>query len=257
MKLYGMQQSRSFRCLWALEEAGIEYEYVPVKLRTEAEDPDSAQHPDYLALNVQGKVPTLINGDLVLTESVAILYYIGRCAPESGLLPNASMDVYAKLDEMTTFILAELEQPLWSKGKHTFALPEEKRIPQMFETARFEFAKAVNTLDHLLGAGGLGDSRPGDSELSGARPGDSGSGDSGSGDSGFSDRGLSDRNSGDSGSGDKQFAVADQFTIADILLAQTFNWAIRFEFDVPQKYVDLRNRHYGRPAARRAMELIA
>jgi len=257
MKLYGMQQSRSFRCLWALEEAGIEYEYVPVKLRTEAEDPDSAQHPDYLALNVQGKVPTLINGDLVLTESVAILYYIGRCAPESGLLPNASMDVYAKLDEMTTFILAELEQPLWSKGKHTFALPEEKRIPQMFETARFEFAKAVNTLDHLLGAGGLGDSGPGDSE-----PGDSGSGDSGSGDSGLSDRGLSDRNSGnsgsgDSGSGDKQFAVADQFTIADILLAQTFNWAIRFEFDVPQKYIDLRNRHYGRPAARRAMELIA
>ena len=78
----------------------------------------------------------------------------------------------------------------------------------------------------------------------------------------MSDRGLSDRNSGnsgsgDSGSGDKQFAVADQFTIADILLAQTFNWAIRFEFDVPQKYIDLRNRHYGRPAARRAMELIA
>ena len=232
MKLYGMQQSRSFRCLWALEEAGIEYEYVPVKLRTEAEDPDSAQHPDYLALNVQGKVPTLINGDLVLTESVAILYYIGRCAPESGLLPNASMDVYAKLDEMTAFILAELEQPLWSKGKHTFALPQEKRIPQMFETARFEFAKAVNTLDHLLGVGGLGDSGSGDNE----------SGDSGS---------------GDSGSGDKEFAVADQFTIADILLAQTFNWAIRFEFDVPQKYVDLRNRHYGRPAARRAMELIA
>lgn len=232
MKLYGMQQSRSFRCLWALEEAGIEYEYVPVKLRTEAEDPDSAQHPDYLALNVQGKVPTLINGNLVLTESVAILYYIGRCAPESGLLPNASMDVYAKLDEMTAFILAELEQPLWSKGKHTFALPEEKRIPQMFETARFEFAKAVNTLDHLLGVGGLGESRLGDNE----------SGDSGS---------------GDSGSGDKEFAVADQFTIADILLAQTFNWAIRFEFDVPQKYVDLRNRHYGRPAARRAMELIA
>ena len=34
MKLFGMQQSRSFRCLWALEEAGIEYEYIPVKLRT-------------------------------------------------------------------------------------------------------------------------------------------------------------------------------------------------------------------------------
>lgn len=206
MKLYGMQQSRSFRCLWALEEAGIEYEYIPVKLRTEPEDPDSAKNPKYLALNVQGKVPTLVCDDLVLTESVAILNYIGRYAPDSGLLPNASMAMYAKLDEMIAFVLAELEQPLWSKGKHMFALPEDHRIPQMFETAKFEFAKAINTLDHLLNEG--------------------------------------------------EFAIANSFTIADILLAQTFNWAIRFEFDLPQKYVELRDRHYARPAAKRAMAVI-
>jgi glutathione S-transferase len=206
MKLYGMQQSRSFRCLWALEEAGIEYEYIPVKLRTEPEDPDSAKNPKYLALNVQGKVPTLVCDDLVLTESVAILNYIGRYAPDSGLLPNASMAMYAKLDEMIAFVLAELEQPLWSKGKHMFALPEDHRIPQMFKTAKFEFAKAINTLDHLLS--------------------------------------------------EDEFAIANNFTIADILLAQTFNWAIRFEFDLPQKYVELRDRHYARPAAKRAMAVI-
>jgi len=206
MKLYGMQQSRSFRCLWALEEAGIEYEYIPVKLRTEPEDPDSAKNPKYLALNVQGKVPTLVCDDLVLTESVAILNYIGRYAPDSGLLPNASMAMYAKLDEMIAFVLAELEQPLWSKGKHMFALPEDHRIPQMFKTAKFEFTKAIDTLDHLLSEG--------------------------------------------------EFAIANNFTIADILLAQTFNWAIRFEFDLPQKYVELRDRHYARPAAKRAMAVI-
>jgi len=206
MKLYGMQQSRSFRCLWALEEAGIEYEYIPVKLRTEPEDPDSAQNPKYLALNVQGKVPTLVCDDLVLTESVAILNYIGRYAPDSGLLPNASMAMYAKLDEMIAFVLAELEQPLWSKGKHMFALPEDHRIPQMFKTAKFEFTKAIDTLDHLLSEG--------------------------------------------------EFAIANNFTIADILLAQTFNWAIRFEFDLPQKYVELRDRHYARPAAKRAIAVI-
>ena len=206
MKLYGMQQSRSFRCLWALEEAGIEYEYIPVKLRTEPEDPDSAKNPKYLALNVQGKVPTLVCDDLVLTESVAILNYIGRYAPDSGLLPNASMAMYAKLDEMIAFVLAELEQPLWSKGKHMFALPEDHRIPQMFKTAKFEFTKAIDTLDHLLSEG--------------------------------------------------EFAIANNFTIADILLAQTFNWAIRFEFDLPQKYVELRDRHYARPAAKRAIAVI-
>lgn len=207
IKLYGFGQSRSFRCLWALEEAGVEYEYINAKLRTDPADPESAKHPDYLQLNVQGKVPTLVNDDLVLTESVAILNYIARCAPESGLLPNNSMDVYAKLDELVSFVLAELEQPLWSKGKHMFALPEDQRIPQMLETAKFEFDKAVNTLDHLLS--------------------------------------------------DSEYAIGGQFTVADILLAHTFNWAIRFEFDVPEKYVELRNRHYQRPAAQRAMELVA
>lgn len=206
LTLYGMQQSRSFRCLWALEESGLDYDYVPLDIRADAEDPKSTRHADYLSLNVQGKVPTLVSGDLVLTESAAILYYIGRAAPDSGLLPNDSMKVYAKLDELVSFIITELEQPLWSKGKHWFALPEEQRVPQMFETAKFEFAKALHCLEHLLPEG--------------------------------------------------EFAVADQFTIVDILLAQTFNWAMRFEFEVPDKYLGLRERHYARPAAKRAMAVI-
>ena len=207
MTLYGMGQSRSFRCLWALEECGLDYDYVPVNTRTPAGEPGSTRHPDYLALNIQGKVPTLMTGEKVLTESGAILYYIARCAPDSGLLPNAGMDVYASLDELVCFVLTELEQPLWSKGKHWFALPEEQRIPQMLETAKFEFAKAVNSLDRLLP--------------------------------------------------EREYAVAGQFTIVDILLAQTFNWAIRFEFDVPDKYIALRDRHYARPAAQRALKRIA
>ncbi len=209
IKLYGFQQSRSFRALWALEESGLKYQYVGVKLRTDADVPDSATNPKYLAVNVQGKVPTLVDGELTLTESVAILYYIARSAPESGLLPNASMDVYARIDELACFVLAELEQPLWSKGKHMFALPEEYRIPQMLETAKFEFAKALGALDHLLD----------DLEKS-------------------------------------RFAIGGSFSLADILLAQTFNWALRFEFDLPQPYIDFRDRLYQRPACRRALEVM-
>jgi len=207
LKLYGFQQSRSFRALWALEESGLEYEYVQVRLRAAAEAADSAKNPAYLALNSQGKVPTLVDGDLVLSESVAILYYIARSAPESGLLPNASMDVYARIDELACFVLAELEQPLWNKGKHWFALPKGQRIPQMFETAKFEFAKALQALDHLLGDG--------------------------------------------------EYAVGKAFTLADILLAQTFDWAMRFEFELPQKHIDLRERHYRRPACQRALAVMA
>ncbi len=211
MKLYGMQQSRSFRALWALEESGLEYDYVPVKLFSDPAESDSAQNPAYLELNGQGKVPTLVDKDLVLTESIAIMNYIARSAPESGLLPNAGMTVYARHDELVCFILAELEQPLWSSGKHRFALPEEYRISQMLETAAFEFSKAIKTLDHLLE----------DSVLD-----------------------------------NQKYAICDKFSIVDILLAQTFNWAMRFEFDLPEKYVEFRHRHYARPAAQRAMAVI-
>ena len=207
MKLYGMQQSRSFRCLWALEESGLQYEYIPIKLRINKENPDSAQNPAYLSINSQGKVPSLTDGEMVLTESVAILNHIGRSAPESGLLPIGDLKMQAKHDELVAFVLAELEQPLWSKGKHTFALPDQYQIPAMLDTAKFEFTKAVSTLDRLLSS--------------------------------------------------TEYAIGEKISIADILLAHTFNWAIRFEFDVPQRYVDLRNQHYERPSAKRALKLVS
>ncbi len=206
IKLYGFQQSRSFRALWALEESGLDYQYIQVRLRTDAGIADSATNPRYLAVNPQGKVPTLVDGDTVMTESVAILYYIARAAPESGLLPNAGMNVHARIDQLACFVLAELEQPLWSAGKHRFALPEEHRVPQMLETAKFEFVKALDALDHLLPDG--------------------------------------------------EYAIDGSFTLVDILLAQTFNWALRFEFDLPRKYIALRDRHYDRPACRRAIKAM-
>lgn len=206
MKLYGVGQSRSFRALWALEEAGIDYEYEELLLQQDNSDERSAKHPNYLALNSQGKVPTLVDGELVITESLAILNYIARSAPESGLLPNASMATYAKHDELASFILAELEQPLWTKGKHLFALPEEQRVPNVLNTATFEFAKAIQSLEPLYNAG--------------------------------------------------EFAVGDQFSLIDILLAQTLNWAIRFEFEVPAHLVSYKDKHYQRPALQRALARV-
>jgi glutathione S-transferase len=46
------------------------------------------KHPDYLALNPNGAVPTLVDGELVLTESRAIMQYLAAKKPESGLVPR-------------------------------------------------------------------------------------------------------------------------------------------------------------------------
>ncbi len=157
MKLYGMGKSRSFRALWALEEAGIEYEYVAVEFGSSEEN--GAASEVYKSLNTQGKVPTLVDGDLVVTESGAILNYIASNSPKLHLIPSNDLKRRARYDEICCFVLTELEQGLWTNGKHRFALPESLRVPDVLPTATWEFNKAIKTLQSMFNGDGflLGD----------------------------------------------------------------------------------------------------
>lgn len=193
--LYGLGPSRSFRCLWALAETGLEHDFVSLELSSA--EANGAKSPEYLALNPQGKVPSLRHDDFVLTESAAILNYIDGLS-DQGFIPR-DLKERAKYDELAFFVLSELEQPLWTTGKHKFAIPEEHRVPEVIATAHWEFDKALKALAKLISI--------------------------------------------------DEFAMGSEFSFADILLAQTFNWADRFEFEVPSLYLEYRDRMYSRPAA--------
>lgn len=56
-----------------LEEAGLDYEVVPVDTRR-----GEQHHPDFLAINPNGKTPALTDGDAVLFDSSAILLYLAQ-----------------------------------------------------------------------------------------------------------------------------------------------------------------------------------
>ncbi len=141
MEIFGVVSSRTRRALWTAEEAGADYTFRALDFR-------KAEHrsPEYLAMNPNGRVPTMRDGDLVLFESAAICRYIASKYPEAGLLPQPGTHDAALHDQWVCWTITELEQPLWSMGKHRFALPKEQRIPEMLKTARWEWDRAVKVL---------------------------------------------------------------------------------------------------------------
>jgi len=82
--IYGAFRSRATRPIWLMYEAGADFTHVPVMQAYRLADPAAADapfnttSPGFLAVNPQGQVPAMSDGDLVLTESHAITLYLAR-----------------------------------------------------------------------------------------------------------------------------------------------------------------------------------
>jgi len=146
MKLYGFGPTRSLRALWGLRELDAEFEFEVVNLLA-----GEHQRPEFLRLNPAGKVPVLIDGDLVIPESAAIVLYLADKYPQRKLLP-ADLKVRAEVYRWVMFAMTELEQPLWRIARNTFVLPQEKRVPQDVSLAREDFTAMATVLErHMEG----------------------------------------------------------------------------------------------------------
>ena len=107
MKLYEFAPTRSIRARWTLQELGVEFEPITVNLVA-----GEHHRPDFLQLNPAGKLPVLVDGDLVLTESIAIVVYLAEKYRDKGLLPTDPVQ-RAEVNRWLLFTATELEQPLW------------------------------------------------------------------------------------------------------------------------------------------------
>jgi glutathione S-transferase len=146
MKLYGFGPTRSLRALWGLMELDADFEFVPVNLLA-----GEHKRSDFLRLNPAGKVPVLVDGDIVIPESAAIVMYLADKYREKELLP-ASLKERAEAYRWVMFAVTELEQPLWRITKHTRLYPEDKRLPADIALAQEEFLAMATVLDrHLEG----------------------------------------------------------------------------------------------------------
>lgn len=144
MKLYGLGPTRSLRVRWALQELDAEFEFVPINLLA-----GENRHPDFLRLNPAGKLPVLIDGDLILTESAAIVMYLAEKYGSKGLMPT-DLSERAQAYRWSMFAVTELEQPLWRIARHSFVYTEDKRLPEDIALAKEEFVAMAAVLDRHM-----------------------------------------------------------------------------------------------------------
>jgi maleylacetoacetate isomerase len=90
MKLYTyFRSSAAYRVRIALNMKGLEYESLPRHL---TRDGGEHRREDYLALNPQGLVPLLVDGEVTIAQSLAIIEYLEETHPTPPLLPRTPAD---------------------------------------------------------------------------------------------------------------------------------------------------------------------
>ena len=146
MKLYEFGPTRSIRARWMLQELGVDFETITVNLGA-----GGHRRPEFLQINPAGKVPVLIDGSRVLTESAAIVLYLAEKYPEAGFLPS-DIGQRAEVYRWTLFAFTELEQPLWRIARHTTLYPQADRLPGDVPIAQREFREMAAVLErHMSG----------------------------------------------------------------------------------------------------------
>ena len=113
--LYGVSRSRATRPLWLLAETSTSFTQVPVLQAYRLTGANAkwagltTASPEYLAINPLGQIPALSDGDVVLTESLAITLYLAR--KYGGALGPQSDIETAQMEQWALFAATSVETP--------------------------------------------------------------------------------------------------------------------------------------------------
>ena len=139
-KVIGSPKTRAIRVIWMLEELGQPYEIDPVAPRDAA----------LTVINPSLKVPVLKDGEDYVIDSTAICQYL---ADKHGKFTNKAGSIArAHQDSFTQFAMDDVEGPLWVAAKHSFALPEQYRVPDVMRACQFDFDRAMKAFGERLGS---------------------------------------------------------------------------------------------------------
>ena len=101
----------------ALHEVGAPFEGKPVSLGRK-----ETHTPEFLAINPEGKVPTMQIDGRVLTEVAGILFYLARRFPAAGLLPGDDAEAEAQVVSWMSFIASSIHPARRQGVEHARAI---------------------------------------------------------------------------------------------------------------------------------------
>lgn len=127
MKLYHCKNARSLRALWTLEELGLDYELVTMPF------PPRAAYRGYLNINPLGTVPTLVDGDLTMTESTGICHWLAEKHAPNSLRVDPGEPFYGEYLNWLYRSDATLTFPQTIVLRYSQLEPVERRLPQAVE----------------------------------------------------------------------------------------------------------------------------
>jgi len=145
IRFYSWPQSSGLGAHWALEELGLAYEYVRL-------DRSKSEHrsAEYLAINPNGKVPALVDGEESYFESLAILLHLAeRYGAVKGLWPAVG-NQRAEALSWTTWSTTELMPFMLQYIYHGLDAPMSFDPPDRSKAAaEYSFANSTWHLDML------------------------------------------------------------------------------------------------------------
>jgi len=145
LSIWGRDNSINvMKVLWACEELGLSYDRLDLGGAFGGTD-----EPDYLALNPNGRVPTIKDGDTILWESNVRVRYLAHTYGKAGLWPTSESARWRAeqwMDWQQTALIPALRPLFWQLVR----TPAADRDPAVIEAMREACAKHVAVLDGHL-----------------------------------------------------------------------------------------------------------
>jgi len=138
LTLYLSPGSSSMAPHIALQEIG-----VPFETRSLSFSRGEHQSPAFLAINPEGKVPTLLIDGRVLTEVAAILFYLAKRFPEAALLPDGDIEAEAQAISWMSFIASTIHPARrvgMERSKEVFAIADKRLGTRDWTLGRYSIA---------------------------------------------------------------------------------------------------------------------